>query len=169
MLVSHAVLPSFNCVQLCDPKDCSTRGFHVLQYLLEFAQAHVPWISDAIQPSIVPFSCPLSFPASESFQMSQFFASGGQSIGASASASVLPMYIQDWFPLGWTGWISLLSKGCLLVSLLRDAGTSTAQSGGEEGRAGEPTRLGVSHWNQTCTVLEDADWSLLDRGVEPGH
>ena len=56
-------------------------------------------------------SCPQSFPASESFQMSQFFASGGQSIGVSASASVLPMNIHDWFPLGLTGWISLLSKG----------------------------------------------------------
>ena len=55
--------------------------------------------------------CLLSFPASGSFQMSQFFASGGQSIGVSASASVLPMNIQDWFPLGLTGWISLQSKG----------------------------------------------------------
>ena len=65
-----------------------------------------------ISSSIVPFSscCLQSFPASGSFQMSQFFASGGQSIGISASTSVLPMNIQDWFPLGWTGWISLLSK-----------------------------------------------------------
>ena len=52
-----------------------------------------------------------SFPASESFLVSQFFSSGGQGIGVSASASILPMNIQDWFPLGWTGWISLLSKG----------------------------------------------------------
>ena len=59
-----------------------------------------------------PFSSHLhSFPASGSFQISQFFASGGQSIGVSTSASVLPMNIQDWFPLGWTGWISLQSKG----------------------------------------------------------
>ena len=62
--------------------------------------------------SVVPFSSHLqSFPASGSFQMSQLFASGGQSIGVSASASVLPMNIQDWSPVGWTGWISLLSKG----------------------------------------------------------
>ena len=62
--------------------------------------------------SVVPFSsCPQSFPASGSFLMSQFFASGGQSIGASASASVLPMNIQNWFPLRWTGWNSLQSKG----------------------------------------------------------
>ena len=71
-----------------------------------------PWCHPTISSSVVPFSsCLQSFPASGSFQMSQFFASGGQSIGVSASASVLPMYIQDWFPLGWTGWISLQSKG----------------------------------------------------------
>ena len=56
-------------------------------------------------------SCLQSFPASGSFLMSQFFASGGQSIGFSSSASVLPMNVQDWFPLGWTGWISLESRG----------------------------------------------------------
>ena len=71
-----------------------------------------PWCHPTISSSVIPFSsCLQSFPASGSFQTSQFFASGGQSIGASASASVLPMNIQDWFPLGWTGWISLLSKG----------------------------------------------------------
>ena len=65
-----------------------------------------------ISSSAVPFpSCLQSFPASESFPVSQFFTSGGQSIGVSASASVLPMDIQDWFPLGWTCWISLQSKG----------------------------------------------------------
>ena len=61
--------------------------------------------------SVTPFSCPQSFPASGSFPVSQLFPSGGQSIGASASASVLPMNIQDWFPLEWTGLISLTSKG----------------------------------------------------------
>ena len=69
------------------------------------------WCHPTISSSVVPFSCLQSLPASGSFQMSQFFASGGQSIGVSASASVLPMNIQDWFPLGWTGWISLLYKG----------------------------------------------------------
>ena len=70
------------------------------------------WCHPAISSSVVPFSSHLqSFPASESLQMSQLFASGGQSIGVSASASVLPMNTQDWFPLGWTGWISLQSKG----------------------------------------------------------
>ena len=70
------------------------------------------WCHPTISSSVVPFSSHLqSFPASGSFQMSQFFASGGQSIGVLALASVLPVNIQDWFPLGWTGWISLLSKG----------------------------------------------------------
>ena len=64
-----------------------------------------------ISSSVVPFSHLQSFPASGSFPMSQFFASDSQSIRVSASASVLPMNIQDWFPLGWTGWISMLSKG----------------------------------------------------------
>ena len=70
------------------------------------------WCHPAISSSVVPFtSCLQSFRASGSFQMSEFFTSGGQSIGVSASASVLPMNIQDWFPLGWTGWISFQSKG----------------------------------------------------------
>ena len=69
------------------------------------------WCHPTISSSLVPFSsCPQSFPESESFPMNQFFTSGGQNIGVSASASVLPMTIQDWFPLGWTGWISLQSK-----------------------------------------------------------
>ena len=70
------------------------------------------WCHPTISPSVMPVSSGLqSFSGSGSFQMSQFFASGGQSIGDSASASVLPMNIQDWFPLGWTCWISLQSKG----------------------------------------------------------
>ena len=70
------------------------------------------WCHSTISYSVIPFSSRLpSFPASGSFQMSQPFTSGGQRIGASASTSVLPMNIQDWFPLGWTGWISLQSKG----------------------------------------------------------
>ena len=69
------------------------------------------WCHPAISSSVIPFfSCPQTLPASESFQMSQLFAWGGQSIGVSASASALPMNSQDWSPLGWTGWISLQSK-----------------------------------------------------------
>ena len=95
---------------------------HGLQYatlpchhqLPELAQTHVHRVSDVIQPShpVIPLSsCLQSLLASASFPMSQFFTSGVQIIGASASASVLPTTIQDWFPLGWTGWISLQSKG----------------------------------------------------------
>ena len=70
------------------------------------------WCHPTISSSVIPFSCcPQSFPAAGSFQMSQLFTSGGQSIGVSASTSVLPMNTHDWSPLGWTGWISLQSKG----------------------------------------------------------
>ena len=70
------------------------------------------WCHPTISPSVVPYSsCLQSFPASGSFPMSQFFILGGQSVGVSVSASVLPMNTQDWSPLGWTGWISLQSKG----------------------------------------------------------
>ena len=70
------------------------------------------WCHPAISPSVIPFSsCPQSLPASESFPMSQLFSWGGQSIGVSASASVLPMNTQDWSPLGRTGWMSLQSRG----------------------------------------------------------
>ena len=95
--------------------DCSTPALPVHHQLPEFTQTHVYWVGDAIQPShplSSPFSsCLQSFPASGSFQMSQLFASGGQSTGVSALTSVLPMNIQDWFPLGWTDCISLQSKG----------------------------------------------------------
>ena len=69
------------------------------------------WCHPAISSSVVPFSCPQSVSASGSFPMSHLFAWGGQSTGVSVSASVLPMNTQDWSPLGWTGWISLQSKG----------------------------------------------------------
>ena len=96
---------------------------HRLQHARPPCPSPTPWVySDScllslrchptISSSVIPFSsCPQSLPASGSFPMSQLFASGGRSIGVSASASVLPVNIQDWFPLGWTGWISLLSKG----------------------------------------------------------
>ena len=103
-----------SCLTLCDPMDCSTPGFPVHYQLPEFTQTHVHWVSNAIQPShsLLSPSPPAFnfFPASGSFPMSQFFASGGQSIKVSASAPVLPMNIQDWFSLGWTGWISFLSN-----------------------------------------------------------
>ena len=92
--------------------DCSMPGFPVLHHLPELAQTHVPlsqWCHPTIWSSVIPVSsCLQSFPASESFLMSQHFTSGGQRIGA--STSVLPMNIQDWFPSGFTGLISLHSK-----------------------------------------------------------
>ena len=100
------------CPFLFNPINCSTPGFPVLRYLPEFAQTHVHGVSDdpTISSSVVPFSsCPESFPASGSFPVSQLFASSGQSVGA--SASVLPIHIQGWFPLGLTSLIILLSKG----------------------------------------------------------
>ena len=95
-----------SCPTLCDPMDCSTPNFPVQHQLPEPTQIHVHRIGDAIQPSYLLLSpSPPTFklfPASGSFPRSQFFVSGGQSIGVSASASVLPMNIQGWFPLGWT-------------------------------------------------------------------
>ena len=90
---------------------CSKTGFPVLYNLLEFAQTHVHLVDDAIQPSFALFSsCSQSFPASGSFPLSWLFASDGQSIRASASASVPPMNIHDIFPLALTDLISLMSK-----------------------------------------------------------
>ena len=124
-LIPLASLPPFkllqfssvaqSCRTLHDPMDCSMPGLPVHQQLLEFTETHLHWVADTIQPShplVVPLSSHLqSFPASGSFQISQFFASGGQNIGVSASTSVLPMNYQDWSPLGLTGWISLQSEG----------------------------------------------------------
>ena len=87
------------------PCPSPTPGAHPNSYPLS------QWCHPTISSSVIPFSCPQSFPASRSFQMSQFFTSGGQNIGVSASTSVLAMNTQDWSPLGWTGWISLPSKG----------------------------------------------------------
>ena len=103
------------CLTLCNPMNHSMPGLPVHHQLLEFTQTHVHQVGDAIQPSH-PLSslsppAPKSLPASGSFPMSQLFTWGGQSIGVSASASVLPMNTWDWSPLGWTGWISLQSKG----------------------------------------------------------
>ena len=104
------------CLTFCKPMDC-------VQHPRLTCPSPIPgacsnscssslWCHPTILSSVVPFSsCLQSFPASESFPVSQLFASGGQSIGASASASVLPMNIQDWFPLGLTGLTSLKSKG----------------------------------------------------------
>ena len=105
-----------SCLTLCDPMNrtwrsrppCTSPTPRVYWNSCPSSQ----WCHPTISSSVVPFSsCPQSFPASGSFQTGQLFASGDQSIGGSASTSVLPMNTQDWSPLGWTGWISLQSKG----------------------------------------------------------
>ena len=123
--------------------DCSSPDSYVLHCLPGFAQTHVYWVTDAIQLShpVTSFlSCPQSFPASESFPMSRVFASCGQSIGASTLASILPVNIQDWFPLGL---IALISIWCALNPRTGDLirkpcdvrGTHTG--GGQEQRSEE--------------------------------
>ena len=103
-----------SCPTLCDPMNRSTPGLPVHHQLLEITQTHVHWVSDAIQPSH-PLSCP-SPPALNLSQHQGLFKwvsslHQGQSIGVSVSTSVLPVNTQDWSLLGWTGWISLQSKG----------------------------------------------------------
>ena len=103
-----------SCLTLCDPMECRTPGFHVHHQLLELTQTHIRWVSDGIQPShplLFPLYVALIFPSIRVFSNESALQSGGQSIGVSASTSVLPMNIQDWFPLGWTGWLSLQSNG----------------------------------------------------------
>ena len=102
------------CPTLCDPIFHSRPGLPAITNSGVYSNSCPlsPWCHPTILSSVVPFSsCLQSFPESGSFQMSQLFASGGQSIGVSVSTSVLPMNIQDWFPLGWTGWISLQPQG----------------------------------------------------------
>ena len=122
----HKTVPYFVCIQFSSVQSLSLSDSsrpHELQHAKLPCPSPIPgaysnscplsqWCHPIISSSVIPFSsCLQSFPASGSFPMSQFFASGGQSIAVSASASVLPMNIQDWFSLGWTGCISLLSKG----------------------------------------------------------
>ena len=117
------------------------------------------WWHATISSSVVPFSCPQSFPASGSFQMSQLLASGGQSIGIAASTSVLPMNTQDWSPLGWTGWISLQSKGLSRVfsntavqkaSILRHSAFFTVQ---------------LSHPYMTTVKTALTRWTFVDKVI----
>ena len=118
-----AIIPSFSLVQFSHSVVSDSLRPHGLQHTRPSCPSPAPgvysnscplsrWCHPTISSSVIPFSsCLQSFPASGSFQTSQFFTSGGQSIGVSASVSVLAMNIQDWSPLGWTGWISLQSKG----------------------------------------------------------
>ena len=126
-LINHSLISvQFSCSVTSDsetPMDYSTPGLPVHQQLPRAYSNSCPlsqWCHPTISSSVIPFSSHLqSFPAWGFFPMSQFFASGGQSIGVSSSASVLPMNIQDWFPVGWTGWISLQSKGLAVQGTLK--------------------------------------------------
>ena len=106
------------CLILCNPMDCSTPGFPVLHYLHEFAQTHAHWVGDAMLPS-QPLTSPLLllsiFPSIRDFCNKQLFTSGSPSIGASASATLLPVNIQGWFPLGLTDLSSLIPTQVMIV------------------------------------------------------
>ena len=123
------------------------------------------WCHPSILSSVIPFSSHLqSFPASWSFPMSQLFESGGQNIGVSASASVLPMNIQDWFPLGWTGWISLQSKGLSRVfSKSQFKSISSLVLSFHHG----PTLTSIhDYWkNQSFELLRQSDVSIFSYAV----
>ena len=141
-----------SCPILCDSMNCSTWGFPVLHYLLEFSQTHVHWVGDDIQPShplSPPFtSFPQSCPASGSFPVSWLFSSSGQNIGVSASVSVVPMNIQGWFPLARTSLISLLSKGLLSSTTIQKHQIFGAQ----------PSLWSKSH---ICTWVLEKPWVWL--------
>ena len=116
------------------------------------------WCHQAISSSIVPFSsCPQSLPTSESFPMSQLFTSGGQSIGVSALASVLPMNTQDWSPLGWAGWIFLQSKGLsevfsnTTVQKLQFFGTQLSSQSNSHIHTGKT--IALTRWNFVGKVI----------------
>ena len=124
LFTSQCLSPQFSSVQFSSvAQSCPTLWPHESQHARPPCPSPTPgvysnpcqsgrWCHPAISSSVVPFtSCPQSLPASGSFPMSQLFALVGQSIGVSASASVLPVNTQDWSPSGWTGWISLQSKG----------------------------------------------------------
>ena len=132
-----------SCLTLCNPMDCSTPGLPVHHQLLKFTQTHVHWVGDAIQ-----LSHPLSSPSPPTFNLSQhqdllkWVSSSHQSIGVSASTSVLPMSTQDWSPLEWTGWISLQSKG-----LSRVFSNTTVQNSSALSFLYSPTLTSIyDHW-----------------------
>ena len=143
-----------SCLTLCDPMNRSTPCLPVHHQLPEFTQTHVHRVGDAIQASHSlsspsPLALNLSQP-SGSFQMSQLFASGGQSIGVSASTSVLPMNTQDWSALGWTGWISLQSKG--LSGVLSNTTVQKHQFFGAQLSSQSNSHIHTDHWKNHSLV-----------------
>ena len=159
------------CRTLFDPMNCSIPGLCVLHYLPEFAQTYVHWVGDAIQPSH-PLSSPSPpFPASGSFPMNQLFTSGGQSIGA--SASVLTMNMQGWFPLGLIGLIFLLLNIIVRAkrsAVYRNTGMENLILLGNQRLPGQssiwdgPTNMGFS-----CgSAGKESACSVGDLGLIPG-
>ena len=142
--------------------DCSMPGFPVLHYLLEFAQIHVHWVSDAIQlsyPLLPPSPSALSLSHHLSLPVSQQFTSVSQIIGASVSASVLPMNVQDWSPLGLTDLISMLSKG-----LSRVFSNTTIQKHQFFGLIYGPTLISVhDYWQNYNFDYMDLCWQRDER------
>ena len=113
-LLSSVQLVTQLCLTLCDPMNYSTPGLPVHRQLPEFTQTYVHWVRDAIKtshPLLSPSWPALNLSSIRVFSNKSFFPSGGQSTEVSATASLFPMDIQDWLPLGWTGWISLETKG----------------------------------------------------------
>ena len=162
MFIISIVIQLLSSGRLCNRMDCSTPGFPVHYQLLELAQTHVHWVSDAIQPSH-----PLSSPSPPALNLSQqqglfqWVSPSHQVAKVSASASVLPLNIQDWFPLGWTDWISLQSEG-----LSRVFSNTTVQKHQFFGRSAffiiqlshpyMSTGKTMKSWKLSCLVVSDS-------------
>ena len=154
---------------LCDPMDCSTPGFlvlHWLQHLLKFMSIQSMIPSNHLILCHPFSSCLQSFPASGSFPLSWLFASGGQSIqaSASASASVLPMNIQGWFPLGLTGLISLMSKG--LSRVFSRTTTQKHQFFSTQPSLWSTSILQNDHHNKSMYIHHDTVFLLMTRALK---
>ena len=141
--------------------NCSTPGFPPLHYLVSLLKLMSVESMSSSNHLILchPFyPCSQYLPASESFPVCQFFTSGGQTIGVSTSASILPVYIQDWFPLGWTGWISMQPKGLSSLlqhhsskaSILRCSAFFIVQLSHPYMTAGKPITLPMSLYGSLC-------------------
>ena len=160
VLVCFLVVVTKSCPNLCNPMKYSTTGSPVLHYLPEFAQIHVHWVSDGIQPSHPLLSpSPLAFNFSQHQDLFQWVSSSshqGQIIGASASASVLPMNWKCWFPLGLTGFIPLQSKG--ISSIFSSATVWNINASALSLLYGPALTSAHSHWKNHSFDYMDLCW-----------